>query len=231
MVVPEADRLFELPLEEFTTARDAVASALKEAGRAEDARGVKKLRKPTLPAWLLNQLAREHRLGLEALIDAKRKMGEADSAAALREAAEERRVCVRRLTDTAERLASAAGHGSASALEMVERVLLAGWTQAEAETILQGRLTRPPEIEPNADLWAAGPAVAEPEADDDDERRREVEELEAAADEAERSASSLEVAAERARREAERVADEAIEARHRATQARRRARDAARRLG
>jgi hypothetical protein len=48
---PSVDRLYELPLDEFVAARDALAKERKDPA-------VKKLRKPTVPAWAVNQLAR-----------------------------------------------------------------------------------------------------------------------------------------------------------------------------
>jgi hypothetical protein len=54
-----ADELYSLPLEEFTAARDALAARLKAAGQAPAAGTVKKLRKPTVPAWAANQVVRQ----------------------------------------------------------------------------------------------------------------------------------------------------------------------------
>jgi hypothetical protein len=67
---PEADRLYALPLEQFTEARDALADRLRKAGDAEEAARIRKLRKPTTPAWVVNQLARRHRDAVEKLITA-----------------------------------------------------------------------------------------------------------------------------------------------------------------
>ena len=52
--------LYGLPLEEFTPARDALAKDLKAAGRKDEAAEVKALRKPSVAAWALNRVAREH---------------------------------------------------------------------------------------------------------------------------------------------------------------------------
>jgi hypothetical protein len=72
--------LYGLPLEEFTPARDALAKELKAAGRKDEAAEVKSLRKPSLAAWALNRVAREHPDAVEGLRAA---------AAALREAQDE----------------------------------------------------------------------------------------------------------------------------------------------
>ena len=59
--------LYGLPLEEFTPARDALAKELKAAGRKEEAAEVKSLRKPSVAAWALNRVARDHSDAVERL--------------------------------------------------------------------------------------------------------------------------------------------------------------------
>lgn len=55
----DADELYALRPEEFTTARNALAKELKAAGDKEASARVAKLRKPSVGAWALNQVARE----------------------------------------------------------------------------------------------------------------------------------------------------------------------------
>ena len=50
-VEEDINRLFELPLAEFTAARNALATRLKKAGRSGDAERVKSLAKPPVSAW------------------------------------------------------------------------------------------------------------------------------------------------------------------------------------
>ena len=52
----EVDELYQLPLAEFTGARNALAARLKQSGRANDASLVKALQKPPVSAWAVNQL-------------------------------------------------------------------------------------------------------------------------------------------------------------------------------
>jgi hypothetical protein len=59
--------LYGLPLEEFTPARDALARELKAAGRKDEAADVKSLRKPSVAAWALNRVAREHPDAIDCL--------------------------------------------------------------------------------------------------------------------------------------------------------------------
>jgi hypothetical protein len=64
------DRLYGLPLAEFTLARDQAARELREAGQREDAARVKALRKPTVAAAAVNRLVREHRGEVERFLSA-----------------------------------------------------------------------------------------------------------------------------------------------------------------
>ena len=50
--------LYGLPPEQFTAARNQVAKALDDGGKAQDSASVKALRKPTIAAWLANRLVR-----------------------------------------------------------------------------------------------------------------------------------------------------------------------------
>jgi hypothetical protein len=72
----EIDRLYQLPLDEFTEARNALAKEVASTSK-EDAAEVRALQKPSVPAWAINQVYWNHRPAYHAL-DA--------SAAALRSA-------------------------------------------------------------------------------------------------------------------------------------------------
>src|SRR6185436_5875780 len=56
----DVDRLYDLGVDEFVAARDELATQLRGAGDREAAAAVRKLRRPTVVAWTLNQLARRH---------------------------------------------------------------------------------------------------------------------------------------------------------------------------
>jgi hypothetical protein len=64
----DVDALFQLPLSEFTAARNALAAKLKKSGRAADAEAVKSLPKPSVAAWAVNQLYWRHRQEFAHLI-------------------------------------------------------------------------------------------------------------------------------------------------------------------
>ena len=65
----EIDRLFQLPLGEFTAARNALA---KSAGK--DGASIRELSKPPLAAWAVNQLYWQDRDTFDTLIDAATEM-------------------------------------------------------------------------------------------------------------------------------------------------------------
>src|SRR5207302_2540726 len=73
-VVPELeselDDLFARPLSEFTTARNELSRRLKKAGQEEAATRVQALKKPSVPVWAVNQLARRHQDEVKELVDA-----------------------------------------------------------------------------------------------------------------------------------------------------------------
>jgi hypothetical protein len=64
------DRLYGLPLEEFTPQRDLAARELRRAGDRETAGQLAKLPKPTPAAWTANQVAREQPGLIEELLEA-----------------------------------------------------------------------------------------------------------------------------------------------------------------
>jgi hypothetical protein len=64
----ELDRLFGLPLSSYTSARNDLARRLQAAGQTEAAEATAKLPKPSGSAWAVNQLSRQRRGELEALV-------------------------------------------------------------------------------------------------------------------------------------------------------------------
>ena len=70
MSAEAVDRLYGLPLEEFTAQRDLAARELRRAGDRDAAGEIAKLPKPTPAAWTANQVAREQPELIEALLEA-----------------------------------------------------------------------------------------------------------------------------------------------------------------
>jgi hypothetical protein len=75
-----ADRLYALPPEEFTLARNQAERELREAGEREQADRVKALRKPTAAAGAANRLVREHRAEVDAFLAAAATLRDAQFA-------------------------------------------------------------------------------------------------------------------------------------------------------
>lgn len=64
------DELYSAPLDEFVARRTALAKDLKADGRADEAAEVSGARKPSVPVWAVNQLARRNKPAVERLLDA-----------------------------------------------------------------------------------------------------------------------------------------------------------------
>jgi hypothetical protein len=74
------DRLYSLPLSEFTSARNEAERELRRAGETEQAARVKALRKPTAAAAAVNSLVRAHRAEVDAFLGAAAKLRDAQFA-------------------------------------------------------------------------------------------------------------------------------------------------------
>jgi predicted ribosome quality control (RQC) complex YloA/Tae2 family protein len=165
------DELYALPLDEFTSARNALATRLKKEGDKKGAEQVKKLGKPTVSAWVVNQLHRERSAELEALIEAGDAMRSAQRSALrgeggdeLREASRAQREALSKLMRSSAQILEAAGHAASDAtLDRVgvslQALSAAGWGESQP-----GRLERdiePPGFDALAGLLAGTPANAQ----------------------------------------------------------------------
>src|SRR5258706_9438142 len=72
----ELDALYDLPLEEFTKARNDLVSRLRKAHQSEAAAEVRALKKPTIVAWAANRLARDEPKLTAALLEAGERLRE-----------------------------------------------------------------------------------------------------------------------------------------------------------
>jgi len=109
----EVDQLFQLPLSEFTGARNTLAARLKQTGRAGDANLVKTLAKPPVSAWTVNQLYWSHREAFDTLLAAGQRFHKAQTAGKvsdMRAALEARRDALTNLADLAATVLVEAGH-------------------------------------------------------------------------------------------------------------------------
>jgi hypothetical protein len=157
----ETDRLYQLPLDAFVEARNALASRLKAAGDKDGAARVKALARPSVPAWAVNQLHWTARDALDALLASAERLqgaqaGGAAGASELREAMKARRQALGSLVQRAEDLLTKAGHGTNPAtLRRVSNTLEAlAAPGTRPEGLQSGRLVQ--ELEPPGfDAFAA----------------------------------------------------------------------------
>src|SRR5438132_6785985 len=155
MTVDEAaDELYGVALDEFVPERARLAKELRAAGARADADAVAKLRKPTLPAWVLNQLARRNRRDVDLLLDAGHRLRQAQAGVVRggkRESFEQARQteadALRRLGREAEKLLrSARGNASDAVLKQIVQGLRAAAVSDEArEQLARGTFVRPPD--------------------------------------------------------------------------------------
>jgi hypothetical protein len=173
-VVPELeaelDGLYALLPADFTRARNDLAQRLKQAGQVDAAARVKQLRKPTVPLWAVNQLARRHPDEVRALLEAGSRLRAAQQAALrgesqeLRTATAEERKLLINLTQRGEALLQEAGH-SADPRRIAGTLRAAAVDPAARGLLEQGRLSE--ELEATGFGAVAGmeiPSKARPEA-------------------------------------------------------------------
>ena len=247
----EAQALYGLPLAEFTPARDALSKERTRGGDKAAAAAVKALRKPSVIAWALNQLARQAPGDVAALLEAGDRVRQAQTAALegdpsqLREASREEGVLVNGLADRALAILAEAGNAATPAQgERLAATLRAAATDAAAgESLRQGILTT--ELSPAgfgfddlAEAVVPAPAPAGRRARREPIRRAEeprddprgAREAEAASARARRQVEAqvrrLEAEAERAEDRGARLGEEAERAEERARVARAQAEEA-----
>lgn len=141
-----ADELYGLAPREFTAARDAKVKQLRAEGDKDAAREVAALRKPTVAAWLANQLVREHADEIDPLIELGAGLREASASLSgpqLRELSQQRGRLVQALVRQARKLAHASGQAvTDDAARGLEQTLLAALADERAgELLREGRLS------------------------------------------------------------------------------------------
>ena len=145
-----AEQLYGLPPGDFTRARDAHAKELRGDGERDAANAVKALRKPTVAAWALNQLARRRKKDLAALLSAGEKLRAAQEEllsggdrSQFQDAAAQERAQVAKLAADATTMATEAGERSGGLLEKVTETLhAAALDEDTAEELRLGRLVK-----------------------------------------------------------------------------------------
>jgi hypothetical protein len=155
------DSLYGADLDGFVAERTRLARELRDEGDRAGAERVAKLKKPTVAAWALNQLARGRRRDVDLLLDAGHRLRQAQEGVvggADREAFEKaqstQRDALRRLTQEASQLL---GGASSQALSQISGTLRAAAVSEEGRELLaRGRFTTP--LEPDGfDVFGALP--------------------------------------------------------------------------
>ena len=224
----ELDSLYALAPEDFTAARNDLVTRLRKAGQADASEQVRALRKPSVPVWTVNQLARRNPDAVAELIGAGERLRRAQEAAfrderggeSLREATAAERTAVRTLTRLAQSILQTEGRSaSAAALERVASTLRSAAVEPEAVPLLAaGRLAgevgstgfaRAAELAPPAPPKRRTTGAAARRREQELKKlRARVERLERRADEAEEKATQAEQAAKKARERAEAAKEE-----------------------
>jgi hypothetical protein len=227
-VAESVDELYALPLEEFTNARNELATRL---GDPE----IRKLKKPSVSAWAANQLARRREVDVRRLLRAGERLEKAQRSLVrggdqreFTEAQSEEREAVRRLRGEAAEILREAGHPASDAtLERLAGTLrAAAGTDEGRSTLRDGRLTE--DLEPLGFAAVEGlvprargrrakprPAAAPRPNPRLEKARAELEAARAEADAAAKASKEADRQAEIARRGAERARErvERLEAR------------------
>jgi hypothetical protein len=142
-----AELLYGLPLDEFTTARNAAAKELRDRGLREEADAVKELAKPSVAAWAVNQLTRRHHADLDEFLEASVAARDAQLGGRA-----DAREAVKHLRDTLDRLVAAArdelrGKASEAVTSRIRQTLeSAAVDDQAAKDVRRGRLVK--EFEP-----------------------------------------------------------------------------------
>jgi hypothetical protein len=173
------DELYREHPDAFVSERNQLAKDLRTAGDRDEAERVKKLRRPSAAAWLLNRAAltspsqlKEFAAASRALEQAQRRAieGRDEGPEKWRAAAARERDAITAVLELAARLARDAGHPATErALELAGDTLRAATADPELrERVLSGRLGRE-----RSGATLGTPAGPPPRTDRKAERRRE----------------------------------------------------------
>jgi hypothetical protein len=152
-VASSVDELYREHPQGFVARRNELAKELRAAGEREEAEQVKKLRRPTVAAWLLNRAALTSPAVLEEFAEASHELEEVqrralerggDGAAEWRAAAARESGAIDAVVAAAESAARDAGHpASGQALQLVgETLRAASGDRVLRERVLAGRVER-----------------------------------------------------------------------------------------
>jgi len=214
-LVRETQKLYGLPLSQFTAARNARAKALKQKGEDELAAAIAAVPKPSVSAGALNELVHEDPSEVRALVQSGKRLRQAQEAAVsgkkgadLNEAINEHRVALERLQrDLRRRKLSAATLDKATQTLRVASLDPTLWPLLERgllhEDLTSSGFGIDPGLVPAAPKKRAAPKAAPPKQDKRAEERRRRAERKLA--EAEQALAEAQRGAERALKDVERA--------------------------
>ena len=163
----QTDSLYGLSLKDFIPARDELAKQLRADGQRDLANEVKALRKPSVAAWVVNQLARERELDVQRLLNAGTALAESQaagsSAEAFAAARRDEQHALERLAGAAKETIAREGIGTAAFDRVLQTLRAAALTPEGRELLKRGRLNE--ELEPPGfeAISALGGAAARPQ--------------------------------------------------------------------
>lgn len=149
------NELYDASPESFLAERKRLAKELKADGRSDDADRIAKARKPTVAAWALNRLTRDHRREIDLLLDSGHRLLTAQAGVLRGEAREQfeqaqrtERETIGRLVRAAEQLLTERGGASSTVLEQIAASLHAAAVSAQGRELLAaGQFTQPLTLE------------------------------------------------------------------------------------
>jgi hypothetical protein len=157
-----ADELYAATPEEFTALRDDYAKAARDRGDRDAARQISALRKPTISAWLINQLVRSHPDDIEALLELGAGLREAQASLQgddLRALSQQRRQVINGLVRQALQLAVTQGRpvNEQSSRDLAQTLEAALSDDDAAGQLRTARLTAA--LVPTADFGSVRPTL------------------------------------------------------------------------
>lgn len=162
-----ADELYAGPLADFTPTRDARVKALKK-DEPDVAARVKTLRKPSLPAWVVNLLVRRESAQVDQVLQIGVALREAQQSMAgedLRALTRQRRQLTAAITTRARSLAHEEGHRVTQAVaDQVEATLTAAMLDEGCGRAVRSGLLVAPLAATGVDQVDVAAALAVPEA-------------------------------------------------------------------
>ena len=225
----DLDELFAVDPNEFVATRDRLVRELRAAGDKTGANELKLLRRPAVPIWALNQIARNDPSLIHTVVEhtASARRAQADvmsggDANLLRRALADRRDAIQHVVTAALAVIERSGRSTATyERELTDTLNTIVADDTRADLLQTGRLVNlPSDTNADVDIFAGWPEPKRPRAKKPDERaaaaRRELEEAEQrlrAAEDAHRDAIIVRDQAEQAFENAQRTVEETEQAR------------------